>query len=412
MVEFRPFRALRPLPQHAAEIASLPYDVMDSAEARLEVERHPLSFVHVEKPEVDLPAGTDPHDPEVYAQARANLDSYVERGLMAQDAAPLFYAYRQTMDGRAQTGLVGLAAVDEYLSGVIRKHELTRAEKEADRIRHVDACNAHSSPVFLTYRHRPALDVVVARVTAGMPAYDFVADDGVRHELWLLADLGDVAAVRDAFAALPNLYVADGHHRTASAAKVGLLRREQHPDHTGEEEFNFFMAVVFPDDQLRILDYNRVVRDLGMTVEDFLGRVGERFEVTSVPEPARPRRTHEFGMYLAGGWYRLVPRRDTWDVSNPVAALDVSILQDALLDPILGTGDPRTDTRIDFVGGIRGLDELVRRVDSGREAVAFALFPTSMDELLSVADAGEIMPPKSTWFEPKLRSGLFIHPLD
>jgi len=412
MVEFRPFRALRPLPQHAAEIASLPYDVMDSAEARLEVERHPLSFVHVEKPEVDLPAGTDPHDPQVYAQARANLDSYVERGLMAQDAAPLFYAYRQTMDGRAQTGLVGLAAVDEYLSGVIRKHELTRAEKEADRIRHVDACNAHSSPVFLTYRHRPALDVVVARVTAGMPAYDFVADDGVRHELWLLADLGDVAAVRDAFAALPNLYVADGHHRTASAAKVGLLRREQHPDHTGEEEFNFFMAVVFPDDQLRILDYNRVVRDLGMTVEDFLGRVGERFEVTPVPEPARPRRTHEFGMYLAGGWYRLVPRRDTWDVSNPVAALDVSILQDALLDPILGIGDPRTDTRIDFVGGIRGLDELVRRVDSGREAVAFALFPTSMDELLSVADAGEIMPPKSTWFEPKLRSGLFIHPLD
>ena len=415
MAVFKPFRALRPVPQRAAEIASLPYDVMDSDEARIEVQKHPLSYIHVEKPEVDLPAGTDLYDPAVYAKAKENLDNYSRQGHMKQDPQPLFYIYRQTMDGREQNGLVGLTSVDEYMAGKIKKHEFTRADKEADRIRHVDACDAHASPVFFTYRHQDAIDTVVERVKqAKEPVYDFVSDDGVGHSLWLLDDPADIAAIQAAFADLDCLYVADGHHRTASAAKVGLLRREQHPHFTGEEEFNFFMAVIFPDNQLKIFDYNRVVKDLnGHSKEDFLKLVEQKFELTPIREAGnfQPGQTHEIAMYLDHSWYRLVPKAGSWDTANPVASLDVSILQDNLLHPILGIGDPRRDKRIDFVGGIRGLDELVRRVDSGREAVAFAMFPTSMDELLSIADAGLIMPPKSTWFEPKLRSGLFIHPL-
>jgi len=415
MAVFKPFRALRPVPQRAAEIASLPYDVMDSDEARIEVQKHPLSYIHVEKPEVDLPAGTDLYDPAVYAKAKENLDNYSRQGHMKQDPQPLFYIYRQTMDGREQNGLVGLTSVDEYMAGKIKKHEFTRADKEADRIRHVDACDAHASPVFFTYRHQDAIDTVVERVKqAKEPVYDFVSDDGIGHSLWLLDDPADIAAIQAAFADLDCLYVADGHHRTASAAKVGLLRREQHPHFTGEEEFNFFMAVIFPDNQLKIFDYNRVVKDLnGHSKEDFLKLVEQKFELTPIREAGnfQPGQTHEIAMYLDHSWYRLVPKAGSWDTANPVASLDVSILQDNLLHPILGIGDPRRDKRIDFVGGIRGLDELVRRVDSGREAVAFAMFPTSMDELLSIADAGLIMPPKSTWFEPKLRSGLFIHPL-
>ena len=415
MAVFKPFRALRPVPQRAAEIASLPYDVMDSDEARIEVQKHPLSYIHVEKPEVDLPAGTDLYDPAVYAKAKENLDNYSRQGHMKQDPQPLFYIYRQTMDGREQNGLVGLTSVDEYMEGKIKKHEFTRADKEADRIRHVDACDAHASPVFFTYRHQDAIDTVVERVKqAKEPVYDFVSDDGIGHSLWLLDDPADIAAIQAAFADLDCLYVADGHHRTASAAKVGLLRREQHPHFTGEEEFNFFMAVIFPDNQLKIFDYNRVVKDLnGHSKEDFLKLVEQKFQLTPIREAGnfQPGQTHEIAMYLDHSWYRLVPKAGSWDTANPVASLDVSILQDNLLHPILGIGDPRRDKRIDFVGGIRGLDELVRRVDSGREAVAFAMFPTSMDELLSIADAGLIMPPKSTWFEPKLRSGLFIHPL-
>lgn len=415
MAVFKPFRALRPVPQRAAEIASLPYDVMDSDEARIEVQKHPLSYIHVEKPEVDLPAGTDLYDPAVYAKAKENLDNYSLQGHMKQDPQPLFYIYRQTMDGREQNGLVGLTSVDEYMAGKIKKHEFTRADKEADRIRHVDACDAHASPVFFTYRHQDAIDTVVERVKqAKEPVYDFVSDDGIGHSLWLLDDPADIAAIQAAFADLDCLYVADGHHRTASAAKVGLLRREQHPHFTGEEEFNFFMAVIFPDNQLKIFDYNRVVKDLnGHSKEDFLKLVEQKFQLTPIREAGnfQPGQTHEIAMYLDHSWYRLVPKAGSWDTANPVASLDVSILQDNLLHPILGIGDPRRDKRIDFVGGIRGLDELVRRVDSGREAVAFAMFPTSMDELLSIADAGLIMPPKSTWFEPKLRSGLFIHPL-
>ncbi len=415
MAVFKPFKALRPVPEKAAEIASMPYDVMDSDEARIEVARHPLSYLHVEKPEVDLPLGTDLYDPQVYAKARENLDSYVTRGLMKQDDQPMFYIYRQIMDGRAQVGLVGLASIDDYLNDVIKKHEHTRADKEADRIKHVDACDAHASPVFFTYRHQADIDATVKKVMQSTaPVYDFISDDGIGHTLWLMDDPQDIAAIEQAFAALPNLYVADGHHRTASAVRVGVMRRERHQGYRGDEQFNYIMAVIFPDNQLKIFDYNRVVKDLhGHSKEEFLNLVKEKFELTElhVSEPFHPRQTHEIGMYFAGGWYRLVPRPGTWNASDPVASLDVSILQHNLLHPILGIGDPRRDKRIDFVGGIRGLDELVRRVDSGREVVAFAMYPTSMDELIAIADAGKIMPPKSTWFEPKLRSGLFIHPL-
>ncbi len=413
MSTFKPFKALRPIPDKAKAIASMPYDVMDSDEARKEVQKNPLSFLHVEKPEVDLPSGTDLYDPAVYAKARENLYKYVSDGYMKQDAQPAYYIYKQVMDGRAQIGLVGLTSVDEYMDGTIKKHELTRAEKEADRIRHITACDAHPSPVFFTYRHQDVIDNTVAKVMANkQPEYDFISDDGIHHTLWVMDDPEDIKAIQNAFTTLPNLYVADGHHRTASAAKVGLKKREQFPDYTGDEEFNYFMAVIFPDNQLKIYDYNRVVKDLnGLTKEEFLAKIAEKWNVTPIPESDNfaPQKKHNISMYLDGKWYRLEPKPGTWNEKNIVEDLDVSILQNNLLQPVLGINDPRTDQRIDFIGGIRGLGELVKRVDSGRETVAFAMYPTSMDELLGIADAGEIMPPKSTWFEPKLRSGLFIH---
>lgn len=415
MAVFKPFKAVRPTPEKAALIASPPYDVLDSDEARVIVAKYPLSFLHVEKPEVDLPLGTDLYDPAVYAKAKENLNGYIERGDMVQDTRPMFYIYRQVMDGRAQYGLVGLASVDEYMAGKIKKHELTRAEKEADRIKHVDTCDAHSSPVFFTYRHQDVIDRLVETITKSTtPEYDFVTDDNIGHTLWTVSETADIEVIQKAFAGMDYLYVADGHHRTASAAKVGLVRREQFPDYTGEEEFNYFMTVIFPDNQLKIFDYNRVVKDLhGNTKDEFLAKVAEKFDITPMGgiEAYHPEKLHTFGMYLDSEWYRLSPKMGTWNDANVVESLDVSILQNNLLAPILGIGDPRRDKRIDFVGGIRGLEELARRVDSGREAVAFAMYPTSMDELIAIADAGEIMPPKSTWFEPKLRSGLFIHPL-
>lgn len=413
MAVFKPFKAVRPVPEKAALIASLPYDVMDSDEARIEVAKYPLSFLHVEKPEVDLPLGTDLYDPQVYAKAKENLYGYLERGDMLQDSKPMFYIYKQVMDGRAQYGLVGLASVDEYMNGIIKKHELTRAEKEADRIKHVDICDAHSSPVFFTYRHQQTIDELVHRITGTTTAlYDFVTDDNIGHALWVVAEDKDITLIQEAFAKMDYLYVADGHHRTASAAKVGLVRREQFPSYTGEEEFNFFMTVIFPDNQLKIFDYNRVVKDLnGYSRESFFAKISEKFEVVEHHGTGayHPQKLHDFGMYIDGSWYSLSPRTGSWDETNVVENLDVSILQKNLLQPILGINDPRTDKRIDFIGGIRGLAELEKRVDSGREAVAFAMYPTSMNELISIADAGEIMPPKSTWFEPKLRSGLFIH---
>lgn len=413
MATFKPFKAVRPVPDKAQAIASLPYDVMDSDEARAEVKKNPLSFIHVEKPEVDLPESIDLYDPKVYAKAKENLYNYINDRHMIQDEKPMFYIYRQTMDGRSQFGLVGLSSVDEYMDGTIKKHELTRAEKEADRIKHVDTCDAHPSPVFFTYRHQEAIDDVVRKVCENKQAvYDFVSDDGIGHTLWLMDDPSDIKAIEDAFAKLPYLYVADGHHRTASAAKVGLLRREQYPNYTGEEEFNYFMTVIFPDNHLKIFDYNRVVKDLnGNSSAEFLTKVREKWNVEEVSAGSsfNPSQLHQMSMYLDGKWYFISPKSGTWNEKDVVENLDVSILQKNLLHPILGIEDPRTDKRIDFVGGIRGLSELVKRVDSGKEKVAFAMYPTSMDELIGIADAGQIMPPKSTWFEPKLRSGLFIH---
>ncbi|MDD3097080.1 MAG: DUF1015 family protein [Candidatus Cloacimonetes bacterium] len=413
MATFKPFKAVRPVPEKAQAIASLPYDVMDSDEARIEVKKNPLSYIHVEKPEVDLPEGIDLYDPKVYAKAKENLYNYIKNGHMIQDDKPMFYIYRQEMDGRYQFGLVGLSSVDEYMDGTIKKHELTRAEKEADRIRHVDTCDAHPSPVFFTYRHQDDIDAIVAKVcNNSTPVYDFKSDDGIGHTLWLMDNDADIKAIETAFARMRYLYVADGHHRTASAAKVGLVRREQFPNYTGEEEFNFFMTVIFPDNHLKIFDYNRVVKDLnGYSKEEFFAKVKEDWIVEEVAAGAdyKPSHLHQVSMYIDGKWYFISPKAGSWKESDVVENLDVSILQKNLLHPILGINDPRTDKRIDFVGGIRGLGELVRRVDSGREVVAFAMYPTSMDELIGIADAGEIMPPKSTWFEPKLRSGLFIH---
>jgi len=415
MPVFRPFKAVRPVPEKAKEIASLPYDVMDSQEAREEVKRNPLSYIHVEKAEVDLPEGTNLYSDEVYNKAKENLYNYLKNGQMIQDEKPAFYVYRQVMDGRVQTGLVGCAATEDYMNDVIKKHELTRAAKEADRIKHVDTLNAHASPVFFTYRHRQDINAVVNKIVETKPEYDFISDDGISHTLWVMNDPQDIEIITSAFADMDYLYVADGHHRTASAAKVGLLRKEANPNHTGQEEYNFFMTVIFPDNDLYIMDYNRVVKDLnGHSQEDFFNLVKEKFnlELYKGQGPYHPEARHDFGMYIDGKWYKLTAKAGTFDENSPTKSLDVSILQENLLHPILAIGDPRTDERIDFIGGIRGLEELEKRVDSGREVVAFAMYATSIQELIDIADAGEIMPPKSTWFEPKLRSGLFIHLLD
>ncbi|MDD4310294.1 MAG: DUF1015 domain-containing protein, partial [Candidatus Cloacimonetes bacterium] len=363
MATFKPFKAVRPVPSKARDIASLPYDVMDSDEARIEVTKNPLSFIHVEKPEVDLPLGTSLYDPSVYAKAKENLYAYIQNGHMLQDTKPMFYVYRQVMDGRAQIGLVGLASVDEYMDGIIKKHELTRAEKEADRIRHVDTCDAHPSPVFFTYRHQDAIDATVQKVMdTQAPVYDFISDDGIGHSLWTMDNPDDLTAIQTAFAKLPYLYVADGHHRTASAAKVGLIRRQQFPNYTGEEEFNFFMTVIFPDNQLKIFDYNRAVHDLnGNSTQEFIAKVKQNWLVTPILGGASfaPAKLHQVSMYLDGAWYFISPKPGSWDEANVVENLDVSILQNNLLHPILGIEDPRTDHRIDFIGGIRGLGELV-----------------------------------------------------
>ncbi len=409
---FRPFKAVRPVAEKAKAIASLPYDVMDSNEAREELARNPLSFIKVEKAEVTLPEGTDLYSEAVYNKAKENLYTYLKDGDMIQDEKAAFYVYRQIMDGRVQIGLVGCTATEDYMNNLIKKHELTRAAKEADRIKHVDTCDAHSSPVFFTYRHREDIDAIVNKVIAGTPEYDFVSDDGIAHTLWLLNEDADIEAISAAFNDMNYLYVADGHHRTASAAKVGLLRKEANPNHTGEEEYNFFMTVIFPDNQLYIMDYNRVVKDLnGHSTEEFFNLIQEKFDCVEFDGQGAysPEARHDFGMYINKKWYKLTAKEGTFDPESPTKSLDVSILQENLLHPILAIGDPRTDERIDFIGGIRGLSELEKRVDSGREVVAFAMFPTSIEELMNIADAGEIMPPKSTWFEPKLRSGMFIH---
>lgn len=415
MAVVRAFQAIRPAPALAGRVAALPYDVMSSEEARQMVAGNPYSFLHVDKAEIDLDPAIDLYDTRVYEKARDNLSQMIAKGVFIQDDKPCLYIYKQVMNGRAQIGIVGCTAVDDYRNNIIKKHELTRADKEQDRINHVDYCDANTGPIFLTYRGEKAIDEMVAAVMESKtPVYDFVSEDGIGHTVWVMDDAAMIEKVCDCFAAIDYLYIADGHHRSASAVRVGLKRREAKPDYDGSEEFNYFLSVIFPDDQLYIMDYNRIVKDLnGYTKEEFLAKVSEKFTVTPYEGQGalKPQKKHTYGMYLDGGWMLLEAREGTFDAADPVARLDVSILQNNLLHPILGIGDPRTDKRIDFVGGIRGLNALSDRVDHGTMAVAFSMYPTTMEDLMDIADAGAIMPPKSTWFEPKLRSGLFVHKL-
>jgi uncharacterized protein (DUF1015 family) len=402
------FRGIRPAPEYAPHVAALPYDVMNRSEAKQMTEGNPFSFLHVDRAEIDLADDVHPYAERVYAQAALALTRMRGEGILIQDEDPALYLYRLTWAGRAQTGLVACVSIDEYLRGAIKKHELTREEKEQDRIRHVDACGAHTGPVFLTYRSRRSIHALVAGAPQ-RPLYRFTAEAGVGHEVWRLDDGRVLRQMEEAFAQVEAFYIADGHHRMFAAAQVGLQRRRRRPGYTGEEGFNFALAVIFPDDQLCIMAYNRLVRDLqGLTAGEFLHRVGE---VAELERTDSVQGTHRLAMYLAGRWYILtIPGTDI--PADPVEALDASLLQKRILAPILGIQDPRRDQRIDFVGGIRGLSELENRVDSGEMAVAFALSPVSMDELFQVSDAGEMMPPKSTWFEPKLRSGLLVHGLE
>ncbi|MGI6108365.1 MAG: DUF1015 domain-containing protein [Eubacteriaceae bacterium] len=410
MAIIKPFKAVRPVREEAAKIAALPYDVYNREEATEEVRSNPDSFLTVDRAETTMPDDVATYDQSVYQKARENLDAYRKSGKMEQDDTPSLYIYELTMDGRSQTGLVATTSVDEYDNGIIKKHELTRADKEQDRIHHVDACNANTGPIFLTYRKNADAAKIIADQKQTEPMYDFTSADGIRHRVWLINDQKAVDGLVGAFAEVPCLYIADGHHRCASAVKVAKMRREQNPGWTGNEEFNYFLSVLFPDEELRILDYNRVVRDLnGLTSAEFLKQAGERFDIAESGQQVRPEAKGEFGMYLDGRWYKLTVKPEFLK-QDPVGALDVSVLYDNLLAPVLGIGDPRTDGRIDFVGGIRGLDELERRTQNDMK-VAFSMYPTSISELMAIADAGLLMPPKSTWFEPKLRSGLFIHEL-
>ncbi len=412
MARIEPFRAWRPKSELADRVASPPYDVLSSDEARELAADNPLSFLHVVKPEIDLEPGVDLYSDAVYAKGAENLQRLKDDGVLTREAAPALYLYRQVMGDHLQTGLVTGASIDEYEADRIKKHEHTRPKKEDDRTRHVEALNANTGPVFLTYKARPEIDVLVERLTSGEPAVDFTAPDGIRHVLWVVDQAPDVQALVTAFGEVPELYVADGHHRSAAATRVRALRRDANPDHTGEEPYNFFLSVIFPHDQMLIMDYNRVVKmPTELDRDAFLSKVGETFEIApgSADRPTEPR---TFGMYLDGAWHRLIVRQGSVAEDDPVRSLDVAILQDNVLAPVLGIGDPRSDDNIDFVGGIRGLGELERRVDSGDWDVAFALHPTAIEQLFAVADAGTVMPPKSTWFEPKLRSGLIVRPLD
>ena len=413
MAVFKSFKAVRPLPETAEKIAALPYDVMNSEEAREMVKGNDLSFLHVDKAEIDLDASINPYDEKVYLKARENLDALTNNGYCRQDEKDCFYIYRQIMDGRAQTGLVGCAGIDDYINGVIKKHEFTRADKEQDRINHVDYCNANTGPIFLTYRENDFISRTVADwQSAHEPVYDF-ENSGVRNTVWVIDNDETNKKLADAFSKIDSLYIADGHHRCASAVKVGLKRREQFPDFDGSEEFNFFLAVAFPKNELAIMDYNRVIKDLnGLSEKELLQKLSEKFTVEEYGKAGayRPEKRHTFGMYLDKKWYKLEAKANSFDESDPVLRLDVSILQNNCIEPIFGIKDPRTDKRIDFVGGIRGLGELEKRCALDMK-IAFSMYPTSLDELMDIADADKVMPPKSTWFEPKLLSGLFIHKL-
>lgn len=415
MALIRPFSAIRPVSDKAHLVAALPYDVLNTEEARNEALDNPISFLHVDKSEIDLPKGTDLYDDKVYEKARENLQKFISEKILIKDSKPCFYILELTMNGRTQTGLVACTSIDEYLSGSIKKHELTREDKEKDRIRHVDICNANTGLIFLAYKEEENIKVLIEKFKKENSAeYDFIADDGVKHMAWVVSDESLIEKFVKYFKEIDSLYIADGHHRNASAVKVGLKRRQLNTDYTGEEEFNFYLSVLFPANELMILAYNRVVKDLnGLDEEEFLEKLEESFKVIKIKgnKPYMPKRAHEFGMYLNNKWYFLDTKAKAIK-PDPILVLDVSILQNEVLEPLLGIKDIRTDERIDFVGGIRGLEELENLVDSGHAKVAFALYPTSIKELMCIADLGKNMPPKSTWFEPKLRSGLFIHSLE
>ncbi len=411
MAVFKSFRAYRPAQRNQSLIPALPYDVMSSEEAREMVKGNSLSFLHVDRAEIDFPVGADKYSREIYEKAKENLLALENTGAMIQDEAPCFYIYRQIMNGRAQVGLVGCASIDDYMNNIIKKHEKTLAKKEKDRINHVNITDANTGPIFLTYRKNTAINMTVSLwMNEKEPVYNFEADD-VLQTVWVVDDTEIINRLSSLFKDVENLYIADGHHRCASAVKVGQMRREENPNYTGNEEFNYFLAVAFPDNELEIMDYNRVVKDLnGMSSDEFLSRVFENFEIKKENEPYHPTERHTFGMYLDKEWYSLKAKKSVINENDPVARLDVSILQESLLEPILGIQDPKNDSRIDFVGGIRGLGELEWRAKTDMR-LAFSMYPTTTDDLIAIADAGKIMPPKSTWFEPKLLSGLFIHHL-
>ncbi len=417
MAKIKPFVCVRPEEKMASVIAALPYDVYNRTEAKEVVVKNPKSFLAIDRAETQFADDVDTYDARVYQKAHDMLQEWIADGSFIRDDRECYYIYELTMDGRTQTGIVATASIDDYADNIIKKHENTRADKEEDRIRHVDACSAQTGPIFLAYRANTVIREVVERTKEGAPLYDFVSDDGIRHRVFVIEKKEDIDAVSSAFSQTGEIYIADGHHRAASAVKVGFKRRKEHPDYTGEEEFNYFLSVCFPDEELMILDYNRVVMDLnGMDTEAFLSKMKELFDVTllldgciadSGEDTVRPKKKGDFAMFLGDKWYLCsMKKQDVPD--DPVEGLDVSVLQNLLLAPVLGIGDPKTDSRIDFVGGIRGMKELERRCHTD-SAVAFAMYPTSIQELFAVADAGLLMPPKSTWFEPKLRSGLFIH---
>lgn len=415
MAIIKPFRGIRPPQDLVEQVVSRPYDVLNSAEARAEAGDNEKSLYHIIKPEIDFPEGTDEHDPRVYSKAAQNFEKFQQEGWLVQDKKDCYYIYAQTMNGKTQYGLVVGAYVPDYMNGVIKKHELTRRDKEEDRMKHVRVNNANVEPVFFAYPDDALLDEIVRKYTAEKPVYDFVApDDGFGHKFWVIDDDKDIERITEEFKGMPALYIADGHHRSAAAALVGAEKANQNPAHRGDEEYNYFMAVCFPASQLTIIDYNRVVKDLnGLTEEEFLAALQKNFEVQKMgAEIYKPAGLHNFALYLGGNWYSLTARPSTYNDNDPIGVLDVTISSNLILDEILGIKDLRSDKRIDFVGGIRGLGELKRRVDSGEMKVALALYPVSMKQLMDIADTGNIMPPKTTWFEPKLRSGLVIHKLD
>ena len=414
MARVKPFKGVRPPKHMVEEVASRPYDVLNSEEARKEAEGNPKSLYHIIKPEINFEPGTDEHDPKVYDSAVEHFKKFQNEGWLVEDDKENYYIYAQTMDGRTQYGFVVAAWVNDYMEGRIKKHELTRRDKEEDRMKHVRVNNANIEPVFFAFPDNEALEQIIKDVTAGTPEYDFVAPDGFGHTLWVISDPKMIETITAEFDKIPNLYIADGHHRSAAAALVGDEKAKNNPDHKGDEEYNYFMAVAFPASHLKIIDYNRVVRDLnGLTPEEFLNKVKENFDVEEKgTEIYHPNALHNFALYLDGKWYSLTAKPGTYDDKDPIGVLDVTVSSDLILRDILGITDLRSDKRIDFVGGIRGLEELQKRVDSGEMKMALALYPVTMDQLINIADTGNIMPPKTTWFEPKLRSGLVIHKLD